>query len=313
MIAMKASVVVCTYRPKGPDTLSNLLQGLRAQTYRDMEIVIVIDGNEELYPKILELIKEGFGAIPVKVVPNKVNQGLSRTRNDGIKNASGDVVAFIDDDAIPDARWVEEIVGTFEKYPGIVAVVGEVLPKWEREDMAWFPRDLYWMISCSYTMTPKAMQEVERGFGVNMAFRRDALVKAGMFNADFGMTKSRQIQGDEISLFLKIKNMGQKVMFNPAAVVHHEVYDNRIAYKTVVRRAFNQGVTVGLYRKLPQYKVTDSTESRYLNELLFGFYPRCVSRFVHTLSSVEIKKAVYVTSVIIAQGAGYLYSVISGA
>lgn len=306
---MKASIVISTYSPKRPDTLFKLLDSLHAQTYKDIEVLVIIDVNRELYRQVDEHIK-AYKDGSFKAVFNPENKGLSCSRNTGVGLASGEIIAFIDDDAVPEPDWVSRIVDTFKECPEAVAVVGHTIPRWEDEGMAWFPKELYWMISCSYTMMPASRQEVERGFGVNMAFRKSALLEAGLFNPDFGISGKRWIGGDEVVVFLNIKRMGRKVIFNPEVVVHHDVYKNRIDYRTIVKRAFNQGITMGLYSTLPYYDLKGSTESIYFKGLLLKFYPECAASFFRTLSPVEIKKAVFVSSVIISQGVGYVYSLL---
>ena len=305
---MKVSVVISTYSPKKPETLFKLLESLYGQSYGDLEVLVAVDVNKALSEQIAGVMREKYGDRPMRTIFNEENKGLSCSRNAGVLNATGEVIAFIDDDAIPDKDWISRIVETFNKYPEAAAVVGDTLPGWERGDLAWFPKELYWIISCSYTMTPTSEQEVERGFGVNMAFKKDALIDAGMFSPDFGISGKRWLGGDEIVMFMNIRRRGKKIIFNPRVIVHHDVYANRTAYRNVVKRAYNQGITVGLYKSLPYYNIRNSTENTYLKSLLFEFYPHAVARFFRTLSLTEIKKMAFVTSVIMAQGTGYAYS-----
>jgi glucosyl-dolichyl phosphate glucuronosyltransferase len=305
---MKVSVVISTYKPKKPETLFSLLESLNGQSYGDLEVLVVVDENRELCEKIDRLIKEKWDPGRLRTVFNPENKGLSSSRNRGVMDSSGEVVAFIDDDAVPERDWVKNIVETLREFPAAASVVGDTRPRWESGRMAWFPRELYWMISCSYTMTPTVKQKVERGFGVNMAFRKNALVRAGLFNPSFGISGKRWLGGDEIVVFMNIIRAGEDIIFNPDVIVYHDVYAARIAYGNIVRRAFNQGVTVRLYKTLPHYRIRNSVENKYLHTLLFEFYPRSIVRLFRTLSPVELKRMAYVTSVILAQGTGYTYS-----
>ena len=72
----------------------------------------VVDGNRELYDKILKIGIEEADKVKgeVKVILNEENWDLSESRNKGIKEAKGDIIAFFDDDAVADEEWVRELV-----------------------------------------------------------------------------------------------------------------------------------------------------------------------------------------------------------
>ncbi|MGB7533525.1 MAG: glycosyltransferase family 2 protein [Halobacteriota archaeon] len=132
MINMLASVsiILCTHRSDRYDDFVEALDSLNAQSCENekLEIVVVVDGNRELYEKIL---KSGIEAdkVEVKVILNEKNLGLSESRNKGIKEAKGDVIAFFDDDAVADKNWIEELVRMYEEKEAIAAG-GKILPKW---------------------------------------------------------------------------------------------------------------------------------------------------------------------------------------
>jgi len=112
--------------------------------------------------------------------------------------------------------------------------------------MSWFPKELHWMISCSYIMTPNQKEEVERGFGTNMAFKRYLLDDVGMFDTNLGIKGKNWVGGEDTDMFLSIKEAGKKVIFNPDARVLHKVYAYRISTKNIMKRAFDGGVSVAI-------------------------------------------------------------------
>ena len=95
-----------------------------AQTHREKEIVIVVDSEDE---GLNQRMVADYGRQEiVKVVLLKQNEGISAARNAGIGVARGDVIAFIDDDAVADRRWIENLLGSYREYDAI-AVGGQSL------------------------------------------------------------------------------------------------------------------------------------------------------------------------------------------
>ena len=297
------SIIVSTYSTKRINDFQNLLKSIRNQSYQNIEIVISVDENKELYHKIEKLIPEIEKNI--KIIFNPRNEGLAHSRNIGVKNADGDIIAFVDDDAILFPDWAESIVKTFDGN-NIGAVAGDIIPLWENNNMSWFPRELFWMISCSYSMTPDHKCEVERGFGTNMAFRKDIFYKVGMFDSEFGINGEKWTGGEDTIMFLKVKDNGDKVFFNPDAKVFHKIYFYRIKMLNIVKRAFNGGYSVAKMNKLRKYNISDSTEERYLRTLLFEFYPRGFKKLLTKKSVESLKQIFAVTMVIVSESIGYL-------
>jgi glycosyltransferase involved in cell wall biosynthesis len=130
---MKASIILCTYQSERYEDFVEALDSLNAQSYENenMEIVVVVDGNRELYDRILKsgIEEADRGKGKVKVILNEKNLGLSASRNIGVKEATGGIIAFFDDDAVADKNWVEELVRMYEEHDAIAAG-GEILPEW---------------------------------------------------------------------------------------------------------------------------------------------------------------------------------------
>jgi len=299
------SVIVSTFSTKRYNDLIDLFQGLSDQTCKNVEVVVIIDENVELYEKLLQYTKS-HDLTEVSVVLNPKNNGLSYSRNLGIRMASGSIVAYVDDDAIPFPEWVEEIKRTFEDL-SVGAVTGDVIPLWEEPSMCWFPKEIRWLVSCSYIMTPDQHSEVERGFGVNMAFRKKLFEEVGVFDTNLGISGSRWIGGEDTDMFLRISEAGKKVIFNPQIRVLHKVPKTRIGIKNISKRAFNGGISVAVLRKIRPYHIRKSTENQYLSKILFEFYPSAFRKVIAQPSKALLKQIVYVSAVMVFQPIGFLY------
>ena len=305
---MCLSVVVSTYSLDRYNDLIDLLDGLNEQTCKSFEVIVVIDKNKELFDKISKYI-EVKAIINTNVIFNPKNNGLSYSRNIGVENSKGSIVAFIDDDAVPSINWVKSIIETFNEDDEIGAVTGEVVPLWEFKEMSWFPKELFWIISCSFEPISSPKMEVASGFGVNMAFRRKLVVNLGMFNTSLGINGSKWQGGEDSDMFLRIREVGKKVMFNSETRVFHKVYAHRIYLKNVLKRAFNGGSSVVFMKKVRKYDLT--IESSYLKGLLLKFYPSQLKELILYPSIVPFKRILIVSSVIVFEGFGYLYGTMS--
>ncbi|MFB6133764.1 MAG: glycosyltransferase family 2 protein, partial [Halanaeroarchaeum sp.] len=109
---MRVSVVLCTYTLDMYHHFEEAAESVLAQTHDDVELVVVVDGSDD----VCERVERDYGdRRDVLVHCNEENVGLLASRNTGAEVATGDVVAFIDDDAIADERWVEALVAAYEE------------------------------------------------------------------------------------------------------------------------------------------------------------------------------------------------------
>jgi len=86
---------------------SEAADSVLTQSYDDVELVVVVDGTPEVYDRV---IRDYADREEVIVHCNDENVGLLQSRNRGAELATGDVVAFIDDDAVADEMWIEHLV-----------------------------------------------------------------------------------------------------------------------------------------------------------------------------------------------------------
>ncbi len=168
------SVVTCTYSATRAAQLFNLIEALKTQTVAPEQIIVTVDHN----PDLLARLRADLSG--VTVTENLHTRGLSGSRNSGINLASGDIVAFIDDDAIPAPQWIERLAAGYEE-PNVVGVGGPVDPAWEGPVPPWFPAEFGWVVGCGYTGMPQHAAAVRNFIGCNMSFRREVLAGVGGF------------------------------------------------------------------------------------------------------------------------------------
>lgn len=143
---MKVSVVVCTYSMDLYEHFQEAVESVLEQTYEDVELVLVSDGSEAVYEQMVEEYGDREDTI---LHCNEENLGLSGSRNNAIDLATGDVLAFIDDDAIAEEDWIEELVKVYEETDAI-ATGGKMTPIWVDGKPEFLPEEFYWLVGVTH-------------------------------------------------------------------------------------------------------------------------------------------------------------------
>lgn len=215
-MGLTISVVICAHTFDRYQDVRDAVASVRAQTRPADEVLVIIDHNDALLDALSDL--------DAKVVPNQGPKGLSGGRNTGIELATGDVVAFLDDDATAEPTWLEHLTAPFAD-PAVVAVGGWAVPAWDVAPPRWFPDEFAWVIGCSHRGLPTTTAPVRNVIGCNMAFRRQVMADAGGFNAGLGRTADRPLGCEETELCIRIRQRDPSavILLEPRAVIHHRV------------------------------------------------------------------------------------------
>jgi GT2 family glycosyltransferase len=297
---MFVSVIVCTHSLDNFQNLKDAVDSLLNQTHQERELVIVVDGNQELYEEIVKAYGDQDG---LEAVAIKENIGLSGARNTGIRLAHGDVIAFFDDDAVAEKRWLENLVNIYEARDAI-AVGGKILPIWLASRPDYLAEELGWLVGITNEgFAEEKVVEVRNTFGPNMSFKREVFEKVGLFNEKlgFGQRGTSYMQGEEAELTLRMKRtLGKGVIYNPEAIVYHKIPPSKTRPGTLLRRAFYQGCSKAMLKRLSPSPRALTTEETYLRDVLFKYIPR-------RMKGVEMKKLCFLIAAIISVGLGFLY------
>lgn len=245
----RVSIVVCTYN--GGERIKDCLEALLNQTYpkERLEIVVVDDGSTDNTREVLS----GYGSVErVKVVSHEENLGLGSARNTGIRSSIGDVVAFTDDDCVASEVWVEELVRLLRS--GVHGVGGKV-EAYEKEGVLekyvsysrhfWFGvppvrrgtgiRNVYSYLKSLLIferVEPRDGEEVSGVWGMNSAYRRDALTRVGGCDSSL-----RRGVDSDLNQRLKM-GLGARFVYSSKAVVYHR---HRSTPSGFVRHVFEYG------------------------------------------------------------------------
>jgi GT2 family glycosyltransferase len=261
------SVVICTYTGGRWHQLHDAVESVAAQTRPPLDIVVVVDHDPSLLRRVLAELPSVVG------VRNGEARGLSGARNSGIKLARGDVVAFLDDDAVAGPDWLEQLAQPYMENT-VLGVGGAIVPVWRRRPR-WFPAEFEWVVGCTYRGMPVASSTVRNVIGANMSFRRSLFAELGGFRSGIGRIGTRPFGCEETEFCIRVSREHPRGVFlyEPRARVRHHVPERRASWQYFLSRCYAEGLskaqvvrTVGANRGL-------SAERNYaLRALPSGFF-----------------------------------------
>jgi O-antigen biosynthesis protein len=205
----RISVVVCSCN--GARTLRDCFEGLSRLEYPNFEVIVVDDGSNDGTAAIGR--EYGFRVISTD------RQGLGSARNTGLNAATGEIVAYLDDDAYPDAHWLTYLAAAFLRTPHAGVGGPNIAP----------PGD--GCIAACVASSPGGPvhvllsdAEAEHIPGCNAAFRKSSLQAIGGFDRRF------RVAGDDVDVCWRLQEEGSTLGFSPSAVVWHHRRNSIRAY-----------------------------------------------------------------------------------
>jgi GT2 family glycosyltransferase len=237
---LRTSAIICAYSDDRWELLKDCVASLQQQAAPPHEIILVIDHNEQLAARAIEMFRG------TRVMRNAEQRGLSGARNSGLRAATGDVVVFLDDDARAAPEWLASIASAFSD-AGVVGVGTNVVPRWETGAPPWFPEEFSWVIGCSYRGLPREISRVRNPLGAAMAFRRDALERVGGFTRGIGRIGTLPLGCEETEASIRVRRqVGGNVLYLPDATVEHFIPVARTRWSYFVSRCWHEGISKGL-------------------------------------------------------------------
>jgi glycosyltransferase involved in cell wall biosynthesis len=230
------SVVLCAYTEARWEQLNEALRSVREQAVPVREIILVIDNNPALFARARRELDTTL------VVENRGPRGAGQSRNRGVEEASGSIVAFLDDDAIADPYWVAYAMLAFED-PFTLGVGGTIEPAWEESPPRWMAPEFYWTVGCTYRGLPTTAAPVRNLIATNMFVRRDAFLELGGFRAGFGKTGARSgTEETELCIRASQRWPEQSWLHDPDVAVSHRVPAARTRLRYFLSRCYDEGV-----------------------------------------------------------------------
>lgn len=310
------SIVITTYTDARLNDIYDLLKSIKNQTYSNTETLFIVERSKELMEKI-----RSYGIdnkIPnLNLLFNSGEPGLSAARNIGIKQAKGDIIAFVDDDVLLFTDWAENMVKAY-KDDSIIGVTGPAIPLWEDPSMAWFPEEFYWIISCTAWNSGDHIKEIRNAWGMNMSFKREAFGKGLLFNNEYGLRNSSRNRwvdppSEDVDFSIRIKEQSKKIIiYNPTVRLQHRAYKYRLQQKFIRQRSFSVGyqrrMITRIYSRINGNTQVLAPETVLLKRILTRLLPSIfVDIFTKPSYSFRRLRVTFTSLVFVMMGYGFSY------
>ncbi|MFU8851165.1 glycosyltransferase family 2 protein [Micromonospora sp. SL1-18] len=298
--APTVTVVVCVYTERRWPQIVRAVRSVLSQNVPAAQVVVVVDHNPALLERVLATFPE------LTVVPSTGPRGLSAARNTGLARATGEIVAFLDDDAEAEPDWLARLLPHYRD-ERVLAVGGHAVPAWEEERPRWLPPEFDWVVGCSFTGQPTEVAPVRNVIGCNMSFRRSVLERTAGFDPALGRVGRTPVGCEETELCIRIRQLEPDgvVLYDPAALVRHRVTVDRATWRYFRQRCFSEGRSKAIVARLVGSDAGLATERTYTRRTLPAGVRRGL-RQVRTGDRAGLLRSGAIVAGLLVTAAGYL-------
>jgi hypothetical protein len=234
--ARVASVVIAAHTLRRSADLASAVASALGQepAPHEVEVVVAVDNNPDLHEWACRHLP---GVI---TVDHRGRRGASATRNAGARAASGDILAFLDDDAVGRPGWLKNLIAPLD-HPNVIGVGGHLEPVWPGPAPEWMPEEFLWVVGASYRGLPETAGPVRNVWSGNMAVARSDFWAVGGFREDFGKTDHASSPEDTDFCIRLASALDGLWWYEPSARVGHKVPPDRCTLRFFLWRCRNEG------------------------------------------------------------------------
>lgn len=265
------SVIICTYNRE--KYIRPLLDSIAANDLPKSEYeILLVDNNCTDNTRAIcgEFAKANPG-LTFRYM-TEPEQGLSAARNKGIREAKGDIILYVDDDALVDTHYLRDYASHFASHPETMAAGGPIIPLYEagaqfNKSLEFTQDEPEWMTSFTrallagwidYGRRVRTFPKGRYPGGGNAAYRKEVFDKVGLFNTALGRKGGNLMGSEEKDIFDKMHALGMQVLYLPQPILHHiipqtkleEPYFNRLTLQIgISERERTKAISTGKYLK----------------------------------------------------------------
>jgi GT2 family glycosyltransferase len=231
-VATDVSIVIATWnRARLLEGALEALVRQQAPATLRFEILVVDNNSSDSTPEVVRSASTG-AAVPIRYI-FEPRQGLSHARNRGVREAHGKILAFTDDDVLPEPDWVSQVAAAMARWRAH-GIGGRILPRWESPPPGWITENrhllnrLALMDSQESRLLSLPLPPRPQIWGANMAFRRELFEAVGNFDPRRGVVGRSLSRGEEIDVIRRALQKGFRIAYDPALVVLHRIGSDRM-------------------------------------------------------------------------------------
>lgn len=215
----KISIIIPLYNSE--KYIEECLLSIINASPKNKEIIVIDNNSTDKGPEIVKKFKE------VKLI-HESKRGPSAARNAGIRESTGDIILFLDDDLIIDKNYINEIINTFDEDKKIIAV-GGFAHSYDKKSIISLSHEVRLM---GYSPSEEGIIEVDTIPTMTFSTFKKVLDEVGTFDENL-------MGAEDYDLCLRIRKKGYKCVMNSKAIVYHH---NPTNMKSLIRRWFKYGI-----------------------------------------------------------------------
>lgn len=255
------SVILCTYNRER--YIYNVLQSIAAGGFGDYEIVLVNNNSTDGTEGECQRFAKDHPEVAMRYCVEK-QQGLSYARNRGIMESQGEVLVYVDDDAVVNREYLQTYADFFNRNKDAVAAGGPITPRYDGcEEPSWMSHYTRQLITGELNLGTREREFPKGAFpgGGNAAYRKSVFDAVGLFNVELGRKGNSLIGAEEKDLFDKMTSRGMKFYYLPNAILYHLIPPKKLTQDYFDRLTYGIGVS-------ERYRTQQIGRKKYLNRLL---------------------------------------------
>jgi len=241
-------IVICTHtRASALDAVLGALARLRAPADIRWSVLVVDNASTDDTPQVVEKHRSA-GVLSLRYVREET-LGLTPARLRGVTETTGEWVAFVDDDNLLDAGWLEAMAGAIGEHPNAGGFGGRVCLQWQMEPPAPLRQFGYCFAEQELGDEPK---DVKSLVGAGMVLSRAALEASGWTQGPLleDRVGKRLVSGGDAEIAARVRGAGFKLRYVPTAVMQHVMPPQRASFRYLLRIAWALGASEASLRLL---------------------------------------------------------------
>ena len=241
---IRLSLVIATYNRA--ESLITALTSVVEQSApkSEWECVVVNNNSTDNTAERFKAFVEAYPDVQLRMV-NEARQGLSFARNRGIGESVGEYIAIIDDDERIAPEFISSYIALFDTTPDAVAAGGPIVAEYPSGKPRWMSHFTERPIANTMYFGDKVCLFPAGRIpgGGNMAIRRSAIRRYGVFDTSLGYVGDKLIGGEECDLFERLQIAEAKYYYVPGAVMYHIITKEKLTQEYLSRLSYNVGVS----------------------------------------------------------------------
>ena len=281
---MTISIIICTHNRA--HLLKNTLNSLFNINIPDdcmMELIVLNNASNDETSSVVEMFSKGCKKFPVRMLLES-RLGKTYALNNAIKNANGEILAFVDDDHTVSKGYLKAIYKAVCESPSHNIFCGRINPDWDGTEPHWVHDNNVYPIrpfpipnfNLGDTVVEISTEKVNflPGAG-NLFVRKTVFGKIGLFSEKLGPKGHNLRGGEDIEFVRRALSHGESILYIPGALQYHHVDKSKLTLSYLIKKAY--------YRSMVACQYSELNSTRKVFQIPSYLFKQAISRFVKAL------------------------------